>query len=92
MDAANAEHAFWQKAMKGLPWFRWFRRPVPVEELDARLQGMLKSEWESLRAKIQPGDKIWPFEIHVRRYLGMRKGFVVVRRGEPIGGIVTISS
>jgi hypothetical protein len=89
----DPESEFWMRAMKGLPWFRWFRQSVSAEELDAKFQnGRLKDEWEALRTKMKQGDRIWPFEIHVRRYLGMRRGFIVVRRGKPVGGIVTISS
>jgi hypothetical protein len=82
-----------QLEMKGLPWFRWLRQPVPVQQLDAEFgDGLLKTEWSELREKMEPGDKIWPFDVHVRRYLGMRRGFIVLRRGKPIGCIVTVSS
>ena len=84
--------AFWKQAMKGLPWFRFLRQPVKVVELDDLFKEGLREEWHALKSKIEPGDKIWPFEIQVRQYLGMRKGYLVLRRGEPIGGIIHIVS
>jgi len=88
----TTEDAFWQKAMSGLPRFRWLRRPTPVAELDALFNGRLRAEWEALKMRIEPGDQIWPFELNVRSYLGLRKGYLVLRRGKPIGGIVHIVS
>jgi hypothetical protein len=82
--------AFWKQAMRGLPWFRFLRRSLTTSLLDELLGDW--DEWLELKAKIEPGDKIWPFEIHVRSYLGMRKGFLVLRCGKPIGGIVGIVS
>ncbi|HEY2881797.1 MAG TPA: hypothetical protein VGJ15_05175 [Pirellulales bacterium] len=76
--------------MKGLPWFRWLRRPIQVEELDAKLSE--SPDWKVLRGEIKPGDKIWPFKLHARKYLGMRQGFLVLRCDKPIGGIVTLVS
>jgi hypothetical protein len=88
------EVEFWEKAArKGLPSFRWFRRPLSPERLDPELLGtFLAAEWQALKARMQPGDQIWPFEFHVRSYLGMRRGYVVLRRGRPIGGVVTLMS
>ena len=38
---------------------------------------------------MEPGDEVWPFCLHVRKYLGMRSGYVVLRGGITIGGIIT---
>ena len=85
---------FWSlAAKKGLSWFRFFRRSISVKRIDRELGGtVLEREWLSLKLKMQPHDKIWPFEFHIRNYLGMRKGYIVLRRGKPIGGIVTALS
>ena len=85
------EADFWeQAARKGLPWFRWLRRSVPIAELDDTFQdGRLREEWKQLKEQIQPGDQVWPFAFHMRSYLGLRKGYLVLRRSKPIGGIVT---
>jgi hypothetical protein len=82
---------FWNLVVReGLPRFRYFRRPTLLEILDGQfLGGRLHADWESLKAKILPGDQIWPFEFHVRAYLGLRRGYIVLRRGRPVGGIVT---
>lgn len=88
------EQRFWRRAVtSGLPWFRWFRRPLTVAQLDVEFEGTsLKQEWLALKAQMQSGDQIWPFRFYVRKYLGMRSGYVVLRRGRPIGGLVTIVS
>lgn len=91
-DLTMAE--FWELAAReGLPAFRWLRRSIPTEQLDKQFEnGRLKEEWQTLRDRMQSGDEIWPFEFHVRSYLGMRCGYIVLRNGRPIGGIVTIVS
>lgn len=88
------ELAFWrQAANRGLPRLRWLRRSVAPEKLDNMLTGTrLEEEWLHLKVRMQPRDQIWPFEFHVRRYLGMRRGFLVLRNGQPIGGVVTEKS
>jgi hypothetical protein len=92
-DATEKEQQFWAQAVReGLPRFRWLRRSLRLSELDQRNWGKLQPAWETLKAKIQPGDRIWPFEFHVRPYLGMRQGIVVVRKKAAIGGIVIVVS
>lgn len=87
------ESGFWLLAMKGLPWFRCVRRAVSVDTLDQQFAGTsLQYAWEQLKGQLEPSDRIWPFTIHVRAYLGMRQGYLVLRRGKPLGGIVTIVS
>ncbi len=89
----DSDDDFWKlAARKGLPWFRFLRRPVPVRQLDDEFPGRLQTEWQTLKGKMQDGDKIWPFCFHVRSYLGMRSGYIILRRGKPIGGLVTIVS
>ena len=89
----DSEEVFWNLAVsKGLPWFRFFRRSIPVGQLDSEFQGQLKPEWESLKANMQVGDEIWPFRFYMRATLGMRSGYIVLRRGKPIGGIITLVS
>ena len=90
----DPEAEFWQLAAnKGLPWFRFFRRSIRPEVLDTQFAGTrLESEWRMLRLKLQDGDKIWPFEFHMRSYLGMRRGYLVLRKGVPLGGILTVIS
>lgn len=88
------ETEFWrQAATRGLPWFRMFRRSISIEQIDREMSGSsLESEWLTLRAKMQPGDQIWPFKFDVRSYLGMRSGYIVLRKGKPLGGLVILVS
>lgn len=85
------ETEFWNLVVqRGLPRFRFVRRSTPPAILDGRfLGGHLHSDWENLKAQMLPGDEIWPFEFHARAFLGLRRGYVVVRGGRPVGGIVT---
>jgi hypothetical protein len=89
-----SEQLFWEEATrKGLPRFRFLRRSTPLAELDRRFRGtLLESEWERLKASLQPGDRIWPFSFNTRAYLGLREGYVVLRNGKPVGGIITTVS
>jgi hypothetical protein len=86
------EEEFWSQVMRhGLPRFRWFRRPVAVDEVDVALGE--RPDWIKLRWKVIPGDVIWPFRYpRSRRVWGHHEGFVVLRAGRLVGGVVTISS
>ena len=86
--------ALWdQAARKGLPWFRSLRRPLSAKHLDQEFSGSrLEGDWLRLKKQIQPGDQLWPFEFSVRGYLGLRKGYVLLRRGRPVDGLVTVVS
>lgn len=88
------ETEFWEDAARrGLPALRFLRRPLRPEQLDGMLIGShLEGEWLRLKDKIQPGDQLWPFELNVRRYLGLRRGYLLLRRGRPVGGVVTVVS
>lgn len=85
---------FWDQAARcGLPWFRFLRCSIVLEEVDRELCGtLLESDWLKLKAQMKPGDELWPFEFRVRRYLGMRKGYLVLRGGRAVGGVVTVVS
>ena len=85
------EAAFWKLVVqKGLPRMKFLRRSTPPEVLDHRFSGTrLQVEWEKLKAQMQPGDKIWPFDFNLRPYLGLRRGYILLRRGQPVHGIVT---
>jgi hypothetical protein len=88
------EAEFWHRVIReGLPRFRFLRRSLAAEQLDDRFrESRLSSDWQQLKGKLLPGDTIWPFEIALRPYLGLRRGIVVVRAGQAVGGIVTESS
>jgi hypothetical protein len=88
------EAAFWELAVReGLPSWRFLRRPVPLEQLDREFIGTrLECEWLRLKELMRPGDQLWPFEFNVRPYLGLRRGYVLLRGGRPVGGVVTVVS
>ena len=90
----NVETEFWEQAVRdGLPWFRFLRRPIPPAQLDQEFLGTkLEADWLQLKAQIQHGDELWPFEFTVRKFLGIRKGYVLLRHCKPVSGIVTIVS
>jgi len=87
----TVEAEFWERAAReGLPQFRFLRRSLSPEQLDrVLLSTRLEGEWLQLRSQLQSGDQLWPFEFPVRSYLGMRRGYLVLRRGRPVGGVVT---
>lgn len=82
----GSHEEFWSLASHHIPSFG---SPVSVAELDRQL-GKSK-EWLVLRSQIQPHDKLFPFAINVDT-LAMRLGYVVLRNGKPIGGVVLVSS
>jgi hypothetical protein len=90
----EVDAGFWEEAVRrGLPRFRFLRRPVPPEQLDAEFRGTrLEPEWVRLRAQMQAGDQLWPFSFTLRRYLGLRQGYVLLRGRRPVGGVVTVVS
>jgi hypothetical protein len=84
------EDEFWQVAAQNAPLrFRLLRRSLTVEQIEPEVAGI--TEWAELKKTLQNGDLIWPFEFN-QRTLAYRKGFVVVRGGKPIGGVITVSS
>ncbi len=84
-DGSEAE--LWREAMRHVPLScRWFGRSVAVSELDAQFGDWL--EWRSARKLVREGDRIWPFLINPWT-MAMRKGYVIVRDGKPIGGVLT---
>lgn len=90
----DEETAFWKWVVRnGLPRFRWLRRPFRPEQLDDRFRGTrLETHWLQLKERLLPGDKIWQFTLASNHRWGFRQGFVVLRNGEAIGGVVTLSS
>lgn len=88
----NSETEMWELIVRhGLPRFRWLRRSVPLSVADATLDN--HPEWPALRAQLAPGDAIWPFRYpRSRRVWGHREGFVVLRRGRFVGGIISVVS
>jgi len=91
---ARAEAAFWAiVARKGLARLRWLRRPASAHALDARFATTeLAGEWEQLKSQMQSGDQLWPFKFDVQPHLGRRRGYVLLRQGRAVGGIVTNST
>ncbi len=88
------EQDFWEEAArKGLPRFRFFRQSLAIDQIEKQFLGSrIESDWLRLKAKLQPGDKLWPFEFEVRSCLGLRRGYIAIRRAKPIGGVITVLS
>lgn len=77
-----------REAMRHAPIaFRWFGRSLKVADLDAELSA--SPEWQAFQQTLRPGDRIWPFTINPNS-LAMRSGYVLVRRGEAVGVVVTV--
>ena len=86
----GTEHQLWSVAASRAPLaYRWFGRSIAIAELDAQYPDF--DQWLALRPNVQSTDRIWPFTVNPNS-MSMRQGFVVVRDGSPIGGIVTIVS
>jgi hypothetical protein len=53
--------------------------------------GFLNSQWEALKAEMQPGDELWSFASPAKSWedLAGRAGIAVVRDGNPIKVLVT---
>jgi hypothetical protein len=84
------EQQLWYEAMRHVPIsYRWFGRTIDVERIDAALGEM--PEWLTARKELQAGDKIWPFSINPGT-LAMRQGYVIVRDGRFMSGVVTVVS
>jgi hypothetical protein len=88
----QSQAEFWSLVVRyGLPRFRWLRRPIPLPDADAALGG--HPDWPRLRAQMTAGDAVWPFRYPRSRLAwGHREGFVVLRQGRLVGGIVTVAS
>jgi hypothetical protein len=80
------EQALWSLASKHVPLFG---SSLSTGEVDRILESL--QEWASLRSQILPSDRIYPFAINLDT-MAMRLGYVVLRNGKPIGGVVVISS
>lgn len=82
----GTEEDFWAQAGKHAPWFS---SPLSVEEIDELLGDWPK--WLELKDSLKTGDRILPFAFNVGT-MAMRQGYVVVRDGRPVGGVVTLLS
>jgi hypothetical protein len=54
--------------------------------------GALNTQWEALKARMQPGDELWTFSTSAQSWqdLAGRAGVALVRHGEIIERLVTI--
>ena len=86
----GTEAGLWREAARHVPFkFRWLGRSLDIATVDTQVAGM--ADWQDLRACLEPRDRICPFTIN-RNTLAMRQGFVVIRNGMAIGGVVTLGS
>lgn len=86
----GAESTLWLAAAWTVPFsYRGLGRSLSIADVDSQLVDF--TGWHELRVRIRAGDRICPYEIN-RKTMAMRRGFVATRRGNPIGGVVTISS
>jgi hypothetical protein len=69
--------------------YRWFGRSLTVAQIDSAYQE--RSEWRSIKLKIKPNDRIWPFVINPWT-MAMRAGYVIVRDGKAVAVLGTTSS
>ena len=69
--------------------YRWLGRTIRVDKIDAELGEM--PDWLVARKQYQAGDKIWPFTINPGT-LAMRQGYIIVRNGRFVAGVVVTVS
>ncbi len=90
VDLNGSESQLWESAARRTPFsYRWLGRSLTVADVDA--EHAAYPAWQVLHASIRLWDRICPFVINPNS-MAMRKGYVVIRDGVPIGGTVTISS
>jgi hypothetical protein len=90
VELDGTEESLWRAAMRHAPLsYRWFGRSLTIMELDLQMRDA--PQWLAAKKSIQAGDRIWPFVFNSNT-LAMRKGYVIVRKGKPITGIVTVVS
>jgi len=77
---------FWRKARKHIPCFS---TSLKIAEFDEAI--LTPEQLNALQALVQPGDSIYPFAMNVDTR-AMRLGYVVLRRGKPVGGIIKVRS
>ena len=86
----GTKESLWAAAAKGVPFrFRWFNQSLSIESLNVELANC--SDWIDLRRRLRSGDRICPFTIN-KNTLSMRQGYVVLRKGKPVDGIITLMS
>lgn len=80
-------NVFWRLAVKGVPFtFRFLGRNLTIEALEPELSN--NNQWHQAKQLYRTGDRIWPFVVNPDT-LGMRLGYIVVRNGTPITGVIT---
>ena len=94
---SELERVFWKTmARKGLPRFRWFSKPRTAVQVEHECPKIVDApDWLDLKKRLQSGDEIWPFRYprwNTYRTWGFRIGYIALRNGDPIGGIVTLVS
>ena len=86
----GTEDQLWRVAANCVPFrYRWLKATLTVDAIDSELEAL--DAWPDLRRRIADGDRICPFEINADS-TSMRRGYVVLRAGQPIGGVVTLVS
>lgn len=86
----GSEEMLWAQAARHAPIpCRLFRRSILIDELDFKLKEL--ADWHRLKSELLPDDLIWPFTFN-RGTSAMRAGYVVIRSGKPVTGIVTTVS
>ena len=86
VEATGGEEDFWAKASRHVPFWP---TPLSIEDVNTALGDW--KDWSDLRAKLQFDDKILPFAFNVDTS-AMRAGYVVLRQGKPVGGVVAVLS
>lgn len=82
--------SFWRIAMRHAPIsFRWFGRSINFDDISAVYSRW--DEWQMAAKQWQPGDRIWPFKFN-EFTMAFRAGYVIVRNGEPVTGVVVLLS
>ncbi len=86
----GTEQHIWQVAPSFAPFaYRWLGSSLTVAQIDYELGA--DASWAAMKAKLQPGDKIWPFMAN-RNTMAMRAGLIIIRRRTFVAGIVLLVS
>jgi hypothetical protein len=72
----------------------WLHKQVSVTEVedDIKNSELFVSRWNHLKAGLQPGDEVWSFvsPADTWKHLTGRAGYVIVREGRLVDGMVTM--
>ena len=87
------EDELWRIAAQNVPLrYRLWRQSLSIEQVEQMEPDVVhNAEWAKLKQNLCEEDKIWPFEFN-RNTLAYRKGFVIIRKGKPISGLISLSS